>query len=256
MALPRPSTVIYNPAVRSRNFTLIALATSLALPAFAQAPPTPEKAPDKTQVHVNYLNVCMPPPADQQVLTAVLGRIAAKPAFAVDMEISRGRSSLNPSDLVVNTGQPAATQQSSPVSRWVRIRRDFPDSAPLVSVQYSFSVTEKHVSETLVFHFRDAKDVMQVSINDSVDAEDAGQVARVQTPADRIRVERFGKPSVVLARCPTGDQSTLEPIFRGATDLLNSYRRALNIAGTVPSELTRLPGGTPHPAAKPASKPQ
>ena len=179
----------------------------------------------------------------------VLSRVTAKPSFAVDMEISRGRSTLNPSDLVVNTGQPEATQQSNSVSKYVRIRRDFPDGAPVTSVQYSFSVTENHVSETLVFHFKDAKDVIQLSLNDSVDSSDVAQVARAQTPADRIRVERFGKSSIVLARCPNADQSTYEPIFSSASNLLNTYRRMLNISGTVPSELARLGVGS-KPSAK------
>ena len=162
------------------------------------------------------------------------------------MEISRGRSTLNPSDLVINTGQP--TQQTDAVSRWVRIRRDFPDASPLTGAQFSFSVSDKHVSETLVFHFRDTKDVLQLSINDSVDAvEDPAAVARVQTPADRIRIERFGKPSIVLARCPNADQTAVEPIFGHATSLLNAYRKAFDIRGTVPPELSRLGSGAMSP---------
>jgi hypothetical protein len=246
--------------VLSRFLTpiLVAFLTAGATAQLTTAPAPAAKSPDKPQVQVNYLNVCTPSSADQQMLESVLSRIAAKPVFAVDMEISRGRSTLNPSDLVINTGQPTA--QTNSVSRWVRIRRDFPDSSPLTGAQYSFSVSEKHVSETLVFHFRDIKDVLQVSINDSVEAaQDPGQVARVQTPADRIRVERFGKSSVVLARCPTADQSTFEPIFQHATSLLNSYRRAFNIAGTVPAELTRLGGASPSSVKKPdpaAPRPQ
>lgn len=154
------------------------------------------------------------------------------------MEISRGRSTLNPSDLVVNTGQP--TQQTSAISRWVRLRRDFPDSSQQSSAQYSFSVTEKHISETLVIHFRDLKDVLQVSISDSLDSDDPAQVAREVTPADRVRIERFGKPSIVLARCPNLNQDPLEPLFGHATMLMNAYRRTLETDDIIPAELARL----------------
>ncbi len=236
---------IYNPAVLLRKLVITVTLSLSAAPLLAQ------DADKKPQVQVNYLNVCTPSAQDQQELAAVLKRVSPKPTFGVDMEISRGRSTLNPSDLVVNTGQPAATQQSNGVSQWVRVRRDFPDNAPVTSAQYSFSITENHVAETLVFHFKDSKDVMQLAINDSVDsATDPAQVARVQTPADRIRVERFGKSSIVLARCPNADQSVYEPIFRSATDLLNSYRSAMKISATVPAELTRLGIGSAKPAPK------
>jgi hypothetical protein len=225
-----------------------ALITVLTAAAFAQEPATAptNKPSDKPQVQVNYLNVCSPAAADQQALETVLSRITAKPVFSVDMEISRGRSTLSPSDLVVNTGQPA--QESTSVSSWVRIRHDFPESGPLTTAQYSFSVTEKHVSETLVIHFRDAKDVLQVSVTDSVEADNPSQVAREVTPADRIRIERFGKPSIVLARCPNNDQSKLEPLFGHATMLMNAYRRAFNTDDTIPAELARL---TPRAVTRP-----
>lgn len=233
--------------------------SSAAFLSAQDAAPKDKPADKKPQVQVNYLNVCSPSDVDQKELSSALSRVSGKPSFGIDMEISRGRSTLNPSDLVVNTGQPDATQQGNSVSRWVRIRRDFPDASAITSAQYSFSVSEDHVSETLVFHFRDAKDVLQVSINDSVDsASDPAQVARVQTPADRIRIERFGKPSVVLARCPSGDQSAYEPIFRSATSLLDAYRRAMSVPTTVPAELARLGVAkktTPKPVAAPG-KPQ
>jgi hypothetical protein len=223
---------------------------------FGQESALPASKPsDKPQVRVNYLNVCSPTAADQQELESVLSRISPQPVFAVDMEISRGRSTLNPSDLVVNTGQP--TQQTNAVSKWVRIRRDFPDSSPLTSAQYSFSVTEKNVSETFVAHFRDAKNVLQVSISDSVDGQDPNVVAGNVTPADRIRVERFGKASIVLARCANSDQLALEPLFGHATMLLNAYRRAFDTETTIPAEFARLSrgGSRPKKSVPAASKP-
>jgi hypothetical protein len=235
--------IIYNPAVLNRTLILTCFPLLGAAIALAQVP---DKPAEKPQVRVNYLNVCTPAAAEQQELNSVLTRVSSSPAFAIDLEVARGRSTLNPTDLVVNTGQPANTAQTDTASRWVRIRRDFPENAPLTSAQYSFSVTEHHVSETLVLHFRDVRDVLQLAINDSVEsAADPGQVARLQTPADRIRVERFGKSSIVLARCPNADQSAYEPIFQKATALLNAYRRALNIASTVPGELSRIPIASP-----------
>jgi hypothetical protein len=226
--------------VPTRLYKLALFASLLAPFAVAQVPATAptSKPSDQPQVRVNYLNVCSPTAADQQEIEAVLARISRKPVFAVDMEVSRGRSTLNPSDLVVNTGQP--TQQNNAVSRWVRIRHDFPDASPLTSTQYSFSVTEKNVSETFVVHFRDVKSVLQVSISDSVQGQEPAVVANNLTPADRIRIERFGKQSLVLARCPSVDQSTLEPLFGHATMLMNSYRRAFNTDDTIPAELARL----------------
>ena len=67
-------------------------------------------------------------------------------------------------------------------------------------------------------------------------------------PPDHIRLERFGKPSVVLARCAGGpdapkvDQSAYEPLFRGASDVLANYRRLLAVSIIVPEELAKISG--------------
>jgi hypothetical protein len=66
----------------------------------------------------------------------------------------------------------------------------------------------------------------------------------------RIKLERFGKSSVVLARCnsseggPLPDQSAYEPIFRSASSLMSRYRDLLGVRRMVPQELTRLGPGT------------
>jgi len=255
-SLPGHSSLVYNPAVPLRFVQLALIASLMTASAFTQEPSSnsSSKSPEKPQVRVNYLNVCAPSPADQQTIESVLSRISAKPTFAVDMEISRGRSTLNPSDLVVNTGQP--TQQTKAISRWVRLRRDFPDSSPQSSAQYSFSVTEKHISETLVIHFRDLKDVLQVSISDATDSDDPAQVAREVTPADRIRIERFGKSSVVLARCQNLNQDQLEPLFGHATMLMNAYRRTLETDDVIPAELARLGSGAARPKKAAPAKPK
>ena len=56
--------------------------------------------------------------------------------------------------------------------------------------------------ETLVLHVRDPKDLIQISMEDSASAiGNAAAMVAANTPASRIRLERFGKSSVALARC-------------------------------------------------------
>jgi hypothetical protein len=76
------------------------------------------------------------------------------------------------------------------------------------------------------------------------------------TPASRIRLERFGKSSIALARCngtengPAPDQSAYEPLFRGGSEALANYRKLLGVARTVPAELAQIPGVGSKAAAK------
>lgn len=127
-----------------------------------------------------------------------------------------------------------------PVARWVRVRKEFPDQSPFLNAQYSFSVTEDQVSETLVFRSRDARDVLQVSLSDSVVATDPASVAKSDTAADRIRIERFGKSSLVLARCP-GEQTKYKPLFQQASALMAVYRKSLNVRSVVVTDLAKIP---------------
>jgi hypothetical protein len=68
------------------------------------------------------------------------------------------------------------------------------------------------------------------------------------TLASRVRLERFGKSSVALARClateggPAPDQSAYEPLFRGASDVLANYRALLGVKIIVPEELAKISG--------------
>jgi hypothetical protein len=226
---------VYNRAVR-RIFLIAAILSLAAIPVWTQQ----AAGSANSQVRVNYLNVCSPSVADRQQIAGTLERISAHPKFAEDFEVARGRSTLSGSDLLMQNVDPAARE--GPVSDWVRIRRDFPASSSFVSAQYSFSVNQGSVSETLTFRAREAKDVIQVSISDSVSSPAApAQVARVNTPAERIRIERFGSSSVVLARCPGSDQSQFEPLFSRATELIASYRSALRVASIIPGEIARLP---------------
>jgi hypothetical protein len=194
--------------------------------ALAMAAPAQEQKPPSTQpeVHVNFLNVCAPPEAEQQEIRNALAHIPA-PKFAPDFEISRGRT----------------TVPDAPIASYVRVRYEFPSTVPFVAAQYSLSVDEKSIVEDLVFRSREPKDVIQIQLEDTVTgAQDARSVLASDTPVSRIKLERFGKASVALARCPAADQSAYEPLFQKASELMTKYRAALNTKRLVPRELTVL----------------
>jgi hypothetical protein len=105
--------------------------------------------------------------------------------------------------------------------------------------------------ETLVLRVREPKDLMEVSIEDSASTvASAAAMLSTSTPVSRVKLERFGKSSVVLARCsggegnPATDQSAYEPIFRAASSIMERYRDALGARKMVPEELARLRVGT------------
>jgi hypothetical protein len=96
--------------------------------------------------------------------------------------------------------------------------------------------------------------VLQVAIEDSASSVTTpSAMLAADTPVSRIKLERFGKSSVVLARChgeadqPAPDQSAYEPLFASASSLLATYRTALGAQRTIPEELARIHA----PAAKP-----
>lgn len=214
---------------------MIGLAVANAVAQQGTAPQEPKAG--QPQVRINYLNVCTPSDTEKTEIAATLDRLPSKPRFAVDYEISRGRSTMDESGIIA--GENAKLSEGPPsVSRWVRIRKEFPNNFPLMNVQYSFSVNEDKVNETLVFRSREQKDIIQVSLSDSVVAPPVpSQVATMDTPVDRIRLERFGKSSLVLARCPTADQSAYESLFQKASSLLNLYRQALGVRRVVSQDL-------------------
>jgi len=195
------------------------------------------------QIKINYLNVCSPSDTEKQELGAALGRLPAKIHFAPDFEVSRGRTTMTEPPEALGSvlgGAPVVSEDSGP-SNWVRIRREFPAESPFVSVQYSMSVDAGGIIETLVFRSREMKDVIQVSMEDKVSAgADPAQVLKSDTPVDRVRIERFGKSSVALARCPGADQHAYDPLFQQASSILSRYRAALNVRTTVPADLRRL----------------
>jgi hypothetical protein len=224
--------------------------TLLLLSTFAVA----QVAPAKPQVRVNYLNVCNPSEAETKEIASALARIVRKPAFTSDFEISRGKSSMTEADLQLQGMQPDASQPPS-ISRWVRIRREFPETSPFQNVQYSFSTSEGRVSETLVFRLRDPKDVMQISLSDTISARsDPASVLSVDTPPSRIRLERFGKSSVVLARCPAADQAAYQSYFGGASEIMAAYRASLAVRKTVLDDLARIPDSAVTPVSKKSSR--
>jgi hypothetical protein len=111
-----------------------------------------------------------------------------------------------------------------------------------------------------VLHVRDPKDLIQVSMEDSASAIGSPEaMVAANTPANRIRLERFGKSSIALARCsasengPALDQSAYEPLFRAASEVLANYRGLLGVKRTVPAELAQIPGAGPKVPAKPKS---
>jgi hypothetical protein len=217
------------------------------------------------QVKVNVLNVCSPSPDEQHEIASALARIPKQPLFGADFEIDRGRSSLEESPNFLQPGSGAQISSDAAVANWVRLRREFAVQALFSTVQYSFSVDPKNMVETLVFRVRDPKDLLQVSIEDSASAVTTpATMLTTSTPASRIKLERFGKSSVVLARCsasqtgPAPDQSAYEPLFASASAVLTNYRGLLGARTAVPEELTRIGVATeskPKPPAKPAAKP-
>lgn len=178
------------------------------------------------KIRLNYLNVCAPSAEEQSVLGGALSKVAGKPVFAEDFEMSRGR----------------ATVKDTGASRFVRLRREFLPESHLLTAQYSISSDGRNIVELLVLRMRDPKDLHEISIEDrvSADAASPSTVLATDTPAARIRVERLGKPSVVMARCEGGDQSALEQYFRQASEIMAHYRAAMGLRTSFRADITWL----------------
>jgi len=207
-------------------------------------------------VKVNVLNVCSPSQEEQHQIASALGRIPQKSSFSEEFEIDRGHSILEQSADVLEAGDPGSAPSGLETADWVRLRREFPSSSPFSRVQYSFSRGPKSMVETLVFLLRDPKDVMQIAIEASASPVTApADMVATNTPASRIKLERFGKSSIVLARCqgsqekPAPDQSAYEPLFQSASVIAAKYRDLLGVRRAVPAELSRLT-----PLASPKTK--
>jgi hypothetical protein len=229
----------------------------VTLPAVSQQ--TSEPAATQPQVKVNVLNVCTPSAEEQKEIAAALARIPKQPLFSPDFEVSHGRSTLTDSPNFLQPGQSVQMSGEPSVARYVRIRHEFSVQALFSSVQYSFSDDGLNMIETLVLHVRDPKDLIQVSMEDNASAIGSVQtMLAANTPASRIRLERFGKSSVALARCsgeggPAPDQSAYEPLFRSASEVLANYRSLVGARHTVPAELAQIPTAGPRATPKPKS---
>ena len=212
-----------------------------------------ETVPSKPQVKVNVLNVCSPSPAEKQEISSALARIPKRPSFSPDFEVDRGRSVLdpnaNPITGMANVAPALASSSEQALAEFVRIRRDFPNGEAFSTAQYSFSRDKQQMVETLVFRLREAKDLLEISIESSASSVTTAQaMLTAATPAGRIKLERFGKSSVVLARCsgsnggPAPDQSAYESLFASASSILSDYRGALDARKLIPAELARISG--------------
>jgi hypothetical protein len=218
---------------------------------------TSSQHPATSQVRVNVLNVCTPSAdeAERVVLGArVQGARQARP-LARTIEVSRGHSTLDSNTPIpgmepLPPGAVCGCRLGPGPARVPWRRRLFSN------VQYSFSVDAKNMVETLVLRVRDPKDVMQIAIEDSASAvASAAAMLSASTPVARVKLERFGKSSVALARCggndgsPVTDQTAYEPIFRAAASIMERYRDALGARKMVPAELARLGVATPPKAS-------
>jgi hypothetical protein len=195
------------------------------------------------------LNVCAPSAEDQKEIAAALAHIPRQPLFTEDFEVSRGRTTLTDKPGFVEAGQSARFSAEPTTALWVRMRREFSLQATFSTVQYSFSVDRQLMVETLVLRVRDPKDLMQVAIEDNASAVTTPvSMLSADTPPTRIKLERFGKASIVLARClgdpsagqPAPDQSAYDPLFRSGATILSAYRSLLGVRHTVPDELARM----------------
>lgn len=200
-----------------RHFTFILFCGATLLGQTAQAPSQPP-------VRVNVLNVCTPNADDQKTLAAALARIPATPLFANDFEVSRGRTSL----------------PDNATSNWVRVRREFAAKQSFVNAQYSLSVDAQGVVETLVLRPRDPADLVQISFEASASSGGVGAVLTADTLPERVRLERMGKPAIVLARCPGAGQKPYAELFTVAAGAFTRYRKALDVRRTLPAELAKL----------------
>lgn len=253
--VPRNRTLIFLILLQLPSFLLV---TGFLAAAQEPSLPAPQQG-SQPKVKVNMLNVCTPSRDEQQQIASALAHVPKQPLFSQDFEVDRGRSTLEeqPSFLPVANPVTAPASSTPDTAAWVRIRREFGVQALFSTVQYSFSQDPKNMVETLVFKVRDPKDLLQVSIEDDASSVTSpAAMLGTNTPVSRIRLERFGKSSIVLARCtgsaagPPPDQSAYEPLFQTASAIDANYRRVLGALQTVPDELDRVNAVHPRKQAK------
>jgi hypothetical protein len=239
-----------------RYYIAAIICLSVSLSAGAQ------QSPAQPKVKVNMLNVCSPSADEQKEIAAALAKVPKQPLFGTDFEVDRGQTSL---DEPAGFLQPAPNTQVAPdrdTAAWVRIRHEFSVQALFSTAQYSFSKDARNMVETLMFRVREPKDLLQLTIEDSASSVTGPEaMLSSNTPVARVKLERFGKSSIVLARCPASegnpapDQSAYEPLFQSASSVISNYRRLLAAQQVVPEELAKVTvTGERHKAAKAASK--
>ena len=180
---------------------------------------------EKPKVQLNVMNVCTPNVAEQAQLAVALEQITLQPSFGPDFEVARGRT----------TGEG--------VSDWVRLRREFRRDPVLNNVQYLLTESGHRVQQKIVFHTKASLqgEALQVSLeSETGEAAAAAQALSSPPPPARIRLERFGGPSLVLARCPQAEQSVYEPLFRTAGERFAAYFAALDVKRLATAELESL----------------
>jgi hypothetical protein len=202
------------------------LLLSTALWAQETAPPQ-QPAPEKTpQIKLNFLNVCTPNEAEKKELASALNKVSQKINYSGDFEVTRGRT--------VSNKEGAA--------KYVRLRREVIGDANFSNVLFLLSVDDKNTTETLVLKVKDPKDLVSISIEDQISAGAAKPttVLDTDTPASHIKMERFGKTAIALARCENADQSSYEPLFAQATQLIAQYRKTLGLRTMFRTDLAWL----------------
>lgn len=249
------------PRIPVLSLWIILAVIPIASQAAPQQQPGEPGASQQPQVKVNMLNVCTPSAEEQKEISSALARIPKQPLFGSDFEISRGKSTLTEMPAMLQAGAPGHVPGEPSVASYVRIRREFSVQATFSLVQYSFSNDGQTMVETLVLHVRDPKDLIQVSLEDSASAVTSSEtMLGTNTPVSRVRLERFGKSSVALARCqaaeggPAPDQSAYEPLFRSASEVFANYRNLLGVKAVVPEELAKVSGASKPKPPAPASK--
>jgi hypothetical protein len=213
-----------------RNVVQSAFISILFLAAFAFGQESKsQSSAGQPQVKLNYLNVCTPSAEEQAEIKSAFARVQSRPVFSRDFEVARGRTAV----------------KDSPDAKFVRLRRDLAPESALLAAQYSMSTDEESTVETLVLRTRDPKDFHELSFEDRVSSSAASPTSLlgVETPVSRIRLERFGKSSIVLARCEGGGQEAYEPLFLQASAIMAQYRKALDLPGMLHAEVAWL-GGT------------
>ena len=216
------------------------LMASTAVEAEPQSPDKATSPTQKPQIKVNILNVCTPPEAEKQEISSALDKVPVKANFSSDFEVTRGRTS---------------SVEMGP-ARYIRLRRELTADPIFNTVQYSLSSDRQNTQEVLVFKTKEAKDLLLISIEDEISSSAALPRAAldIDTPATHVRLERFGKSSLALAKCENADQSAYQPIFEKASKLIAGYRKSLGLRSMFRNELIWL-DQKPQNTAKPAKKP-